>query len=77
MSGCDAVTVKAGCCVERTQGAPWRPVVLDLRNCAGSARPGAAAKASPTLTRATGISLSALITAGVEAMRRTRLEGTP
>ena len=33
--------------------------------------------ASAALTRCTGISLSALMTAGVEAMRRTRLEPTP
>ena len=76
MSGCDAVTVKAGCCVERMHGVPSRLEVLLLMYSAGNGNP-AAAKASATLTRCTGISLSALITSGVEAMRRTRLEPTP
>ena len=39
MSGWEAVTVKAGCCTERTHGEPSRLVVLDLRNCAGSGSP--------------------------------------
>ena len=41
MSGCDAVTVKAGCCVERTHGVPSRLEVFDLRYSAGSGSPAA------------------------------------
>eukprot|EP00964_Phaeocystis_antarctica_P020579 scaffold11381_cov68-Phaeocystis_antarctica.AAC.8 len=76
MRGWDAVTAKAGCCTERMHGVPLRLVVLLLTWSAGSGSP-AAARASATLTRTTGSSFNALITAGVDAIKRTRLDPTP